>query len=182
MHNWKLFSYFSTKTCCGYPKHLLKLMDKKIIAILRWHFVLNWPYVLLICKIWLFQISWKKNAFTIIISEIQALPYKTFTVVSIQFNGKVYLIQMDKGSACKNSFWVWERNRKIHPDDHHVASRDLPSMTNGDSEGQILLSHTHTNDGFFFCSLFDSAVLIEINSRSYQLRWDGTLHNDITLT
>ena len=28
-----------------YPKHLFKLMDKKIIAILRKLFLLNWPYV-----------------------------------------------------------------------------------------------------------------------------------------
>ena len=55
------FSYFSTKTyvvgtqknrldetvLCSFehPKHMFKLMDKKIIAILRLLFLLNWPYV-----------------------------------------------------------------------------------------------------------------------------------------
>ena len=45
--------------CCGYskepsqwdssfehPKDMLKLTDKKIIAILRWKYLLNWPYAL----------------------------------------------------------------------------------------------------------------------------------------
>ena len=47
MHDKKYFSYFSTKTCVGYskeqsqrdgsfehPKHMSKMMDKKIIEIL----------------------------------------------------------------------------------------------------------------------------------------------------
>ena len=58
MCNWKLFFLFlSQNICCGYskepswwdgsfehPKHMFKLMDKKIIAILRKLFLLNWPY------------------------------------------------------------------------------------------------------------------------------------------
>ena len=58
--NWKLFFYFSTKTYVvgtqkepsqwdgsfEYPKHMLKLMDKKLIAISCWHFLLNWPFAL----------------------------------------------------------------------------------------------------------------------------------------
>ena len=34
------FSYFSTKTCCGYSKHMFKLMDKKIIIILGYFFAI----------------------------------------------------------------------------------------------------------------------------------------------
>ena len=29
-----------------HPKHMFKLMDKKIITILRWNFLHNWPYVI----------------------------------------------------------------------------------------------------------------------------------------
>ena len=57
--NWKLFILFLNQNiCCGYskepshwdasfehPKHMFKLIDKKIIAILRWNLLLNWPYV-----------------------------------------------------------------------------------------------------------------------------------------
>ena len=56
--NWKLFFLFLNQNiCCGYskepsrwvssfehPKHMFKLMDKKIIAILRKLFFLKWPY------------------------------------------------------------------------------------------------------------------------------------------
>ena len=56
--NWKLFFLFLNQNiCCGYSKnhlnetvllstqkHMFKLMDKKIIAILRWKYLLNWPY------------------------------------------------------------------------------------------------------------------------------------------
>ena len=59
VRNWKLFFLFLNQNiCCGYsnepsrwdgsfehPKQMLKLMDKKIIAILRKLFLLNWPYV-----------------------------------------------------------------------------------------------------------------------------------------
>ena len=31
-----------------HPKHMIKLMDKKIIAILSWKFLLNWPYGLIV--------------------------------------------------------------------------------------------------------------------------------------
>ena len=33
-----------------HPKHMFKLMDKKIIAILRKLFLLNWPYGILHCR------------------------------------------------------------------------------------------------------------------------------------
>ena len=56
--NWKLFFIFLNQNICyGYskepsqwdgsfehPKHMFKLMDKKIITILRRTFLLNWPY------------------------------------------------------------------------------------------------------------------------------------------
>ena len=56
--NWKLFFLFLNQNiCCGYskepswedssiehPKHMFKLMDKKIITILRKLFLFNWPY------------------------------------------------------------------------------------------------------------------------------------------
>ena len=59
VRNWKLFFLFLYQNiCCGYskepsrwdgsfehPKYMFKLMDKKIIAILRKLFLLNWPYV-----------------------------------------------------------------------------------------------------------------------------------------
>ena len=55
---WKLFFLFLNQNiCCGYSKepsrqdgsfehtkHMIKLIDKKIIAILRKLFLLNWPY------------------------------------------------------------------------------------------------------------------------------------------
>ena len=45
MRNCKLFSYFSTKTYVvgsfKHPKHMFNLIDKKIIAILRWIFGLT---------------------------------------------------------------------------------------------------------------------------------------------
>ena len=58
MCNWKLFFLFLNQNiCCGYSKelsqwdgsfehlkHMFKLMDKKIITILRILFLLNWPY------------------------------------------------------------------------------------------------------------------------------------------
>ena len=59
--NEKLFSYFSSKTYVvgtqknrltaqdgsfEHPKHMFKLIDKKIIASLRRKCLLNWPYVL----------------------------------------------------------------------------------------------------------------------------------------
>ena len=58
VRNWKLFFLFLNQNiCCGYskepsrwdgsfehPKHMFKLMDKKIIAILSKLFLLNWPY------------------------------------------------------------------------------------------------------------------------------------------
>ena len=57
--NLKLFFLFlNQNTCCGYskepsrldgsselPKHMFKLMDKKMITILCKLFLLNWPYV-----------------------------------------------------------------------------------------------------------------------------------------
>ena len=33
-------------------------------------------------------------------------------------------------------------------------------MTNGDPDGRILLSHPHTNNGFFSCSSLNSTFLI----------------------
>ena len=33
-----------TQNSFEHPKHMFKLMDKKIIAILRLNFFLNWPY------------------------------------------------------------------------------------------------------------------------------------------
>ena len=39
---------------------------------------------------------------------------------------------------------------KIRPEDHRLASRGLPMITNGDHEGRIFLSHPHTNNGLFF--------------------------------
>ena len=58
VRNEKLFFLFLNQNIwCGYskepshwdgsfehPKHMFKLMDKKIIAILRWQILLNWPY------------------------------------------------------------------------------------------------------------------------------------------
>ena len=58
VRNWKLFFLFlNQNVCCGYlkepsrwdgsfenPKHMFKLMDKKIITILRLNFLLNCPY------------------------------------------------------------------------------------------------------------------------------------------
>ena len=59
VHNWKLFFLFPNQNmCCGYSKepfrwdgslertkHMFKLMDRKVIAILRKLFLLNWTYV-----------------------------------------------------------------------------------------------------------------------------------------
>ena len=63
VRNWKLFFLFLNQNiCCGYskeprwdgsfqhPKHMFKLMDKKIMAILRIYFWFNWLYVLLFMK------------------------------------------------------------------------------------------------------------------------------------
>ena len=52
MHTCKLFFLFlnqtyvvgTQKNCLQPPKHMIKLMDKKIIAILRNLFFFNWPY------------------------------------------------------------------------------------------------------------------------------------------
>ena len=45
---WKtIFLFVNQKICCGYskePSHIFKLMDKKIVTLLRCHFLLNWPY------------------------------------------------------------------------------------------------------------------------------------------
>ena len=64
VRNWKVFFLFlNQNTCCGYskepyrcdgsfehPKQMFKLMDKKMIAILRKLYLLNCPYVItLIC-------------------------------------------------------------------------------------------------------------------------------------
>ena len=51
------FLFLNKNICCRYskelshwessfehPKHMFKLMDKKIITILRWKLLLNWPY------------------------------------------------------------------------------------------------------------------------------------------
>ena len=62
VRNWKYFFLFLNQNiCCGYskepsrwdgslehPKQMLKLMDKKIIAILRKIFLLNLPYKIII--------------------------------------------------------------------------------------------------------------------------------------
>ena len=37
---------------------------------------------------------------------------------------------------------------------HHEVYR---VMTNGDHEGQVFLSHPHTNNGFFSCTSFNTA-------------------------
>ena len=56
--HWKLFFLFLNQNICfwywkepsrwdgsfEHPKHMFKLMDKKIITILRKSFLLNWPY------------------------------------------------------------------------------------------------------------------------------------------
>ena len=55
-----IFLFLNQNICCGYskepsrwdgsfehPKHMIKLMDKKIIAILHKLFLLNWPYAIL---------------------------------------------------------------------------------------------------------------------------------------
>ena len=58
VNNWKLFFLFLNRNiCCWFskepsqwegslehPKHTFKLMDKKIITILRWKFLFNWTY------------------------------------------------------------------------------------------------------------------------------------------
>ena len=57
VHNIFFFLFLNQNICCGYskepshwdgsiehPKHMFKLMDKKIIAILRLQVLLNWPY------------------------------------------------------------------------------------------------------------------------------------------
>ena len=73
VRNWKLFFLFLNQNiCCGcskepsrwdgsfeHPKHMLSLMDKKIIAILRKLYLLNWPYVMPYCK-W-DRISWNST-------------------------------------------------------------------------------------------------------------------------
>ena len=54
-----IFLFFNQNLCCGYskepsqwdgsfeqPRHMFKLMDKKIIAILRWKSLLKGPYAL----------------------------------------------------------------------------------------------------------------------------------------
>ena len=41
-------------------------------------------------------------------------------------------------------------DRKICPEDRLLASRDLPSDANGDSEVRGFLSHPHTNNGLLF--------------------------------
>ena len=54
--------FLNQNICCGYskepshwdssfehPKHMFKLIDKKIITILRWIYLLNWPYDALFC-------------------------------------------------------------------------------------------------------------------------------------
>ena len=43
---------------------------------------------------------------------------------------------------------MWDR--KICLKDHRLASRGLPSDGKQDREGQIVLSHPHTNTGLFF--------------------------------
>ena len=58
VRNWKLFFLLLNKNiCCGcskepsqwdgsfeHPRHMFKLMDREIIAILHWKTLLNWPY------------------------------------------------------------------------------------------------------------------------------------------
>ena len=43
---------------------------------------------------------------------------------------------------------MWDR--KIYPEDHRLALHGLPSDDKRDCEGQIFLSHPHTNNGFLF--------------------------------
>ena len=50
-------------------------------------------------------------------------------------------------------------------DCHHEACR---VMTNGDCEGQILLSHPHTNNGLFSCSPLSTAFYIGKHEKVFQ--------------
>ena len=43
-------------------------------------------------------------------------------------------------------------DRKIHAEDHSLASQGLLGDEKGDPEGQTFLSQPHTNSGFFSCS------------------------------
>ena len=45
-------------------------------------------------------------------------------------------------------------------------------MTNADPEGQIFLSHPHTNDGFFFLLTIQFCNFKEINS-IFEIFWKG---------
>ena len=53
------FLFLNQNICCGYPKelsqwygsveqqkHMFRLLGKKIVAILRWKFLLNWTYAI----------------------------------------------------------------------------------------------------------------------------------------
>ena len=51
-------------------------------------------------------------------------------------------------------------------------------MTNGDHEGQIFLSHPHTNNGFFFLLTIKYHIILEKYEKDFQkilnrLRWDN---------
>ena len=60
---------------------------------------------------------------------------------------------------------------------HHETCR---VMTNGDPEGRIFLSYPQTNNGFFTCSLLNTAFYVYKGSRSSWMRWDATCYHKVT--
>ena len=78
--------------------------------------------------------------------------------------------------------WGWDR--KIHPEDHRLASRACWVMTNGDRVGWIFLYHPHTNRGCFF--LLTNKYLIFIGKTGIRLsnnpKYAEMRHGDVILT
>ena len=66
-----------------------------------------------------------------------------------------------------------------------MASRGLLSVTNGDHEGLIFLSYSHTNHGFFFLLTIKYFILIEEKKHEKRLpenpQYAETRHGDVVL-
>ena len=82
--------------------------------------------------------------------------------------------------------WGWDK--KIHPENHRLASRALPSDDKPWSRETDFLSHLHTNNGLFFLLTTKYRFLdwkkVKKASRKSWIRWDATWwrHFNITIT
>ena len=76
------------------------------------------------------------------------------------------------------------RIEKIRPEDHRLASRGLPSDDKRWSRGTDFSIPPHTNNGFFSCSLLNTAlyVLKRLPEVPSTLRWHMLLWRNFNIT